>query len=214
MDGEVVFRILVVVYGLAYIGPRFYYRCRAAKAGPTGESELRHVSENKLRLVLMGISGLGADCLSIAWAIEPAWLRWARLPLPLWASWAGAATGVFAVWLGYLAHRTLDTSFTATLKTLEDHRFVTDGIYRWIRHPMYTSFFAILATNFLLTLNGFIGGLGLIYALLIIERVGHEEEMLLETFGEAYESYVDCTGRFFPRLVPGRSMCNDDISQT
>jgi protein-S-isoprenylcysteine O-methyltransferase Ste14 len=113
----------------------------------------------------------------------------------------GVAVGAIAVWVGYQAHRTLGTSFTATLKTLGEHRLIIQGIYRWVRHPMYTSFFAILAANFLVTANGLIGGLAVIYSLLIVERAGHEERMMLESFGEDYRQYMQRTGRFCPRLV-------------
>jgi protein-S-isoprenylcysteine O-methyltransferase Ste14 len=66
---------------------------------------------------------------------------------------------------------------------------------------MYTSFFAYLGASFLLTANWLIGVLGLVYSLLILERVGHEERMMLDTYGEEYRQYVQHTGRFLPRLI-------------
>lgn len=195
-----VFRVALLTVGGAYILPRFYYRWRASRAAAPGETELRNVRESRVRLALMGISGIGADLLAVAWAINPAWIAWASLPLPLFLRWAGVALGMTAVWLGYAAHRTLGTSFTATLKTLDDHRLVGKGVYGWIRHPMYTSFFALLATSALLTANWLIGALGLVYSLLIVQRVSEEEAMLLESFGDDYRGYMGQTGRFLPRL--------------
>lgn len=201
MDNEPVLRLILAVKGIAYIVPRFYYRRQAARANPSGETELRNVSESKLRLVLMGISGLGANLLALLWIVNPAWLSWSRLPLPDWLRWIGVVVGVIAVWVGYQAHRSLGTSFTATLKTLGQRRLVIQGVYHWVRHPMYTSFFAILAANFMVTANGLIGGLAVVYSLLIVERAGHEERMMLESFGEEYRQYMQRTGRFFPRLL-------------
>ena len=66
---------------------------------------------------------------------------------------------------------------------------------------MYASFFAVLTADFLLTANWLIGLLGLVYSLLIVERVGHEERMMLDTYGEEYRNYMRRTGRFFPRLT-------------
>ncbi|MBN1978150.1 MAG: isoprenylcysteine carboxylmethyltransferase family protein [Anaerolineae bacterium] len=200
MDSEL-FRIVLAVKSVAYIVPRFYYRRQAARANPSGETELRDVRESKLRLALMAVSGLGANLLTLLWIVNPAWLSWSRLPLPDWLRWAGAVAGVVAVWLGYLAHRTLGTNYTATLKRMEGQRFVVQGIYRWMRHPMYTSFFAVLAADFLLTANWLIGLLGVIYSLVIVERVGHEERILIESFGDEYRQYMQRVGRFFPRLV-------------
>jgi len=201
VDSELLFRIVLAVKGVAYIVPRFYYRRQAARANPSGETELRNVSESKLRLALMAVSGLGANLLTLLWIVNPAWLIWSRLPLPDWLRGVGIVTGAVAVWLGYLAHRTLSTNYTATLKKMEGQRFVVQGIYRWMRHPMYTSFFAVLAADFLLTANWLIGLLGVVYSLVIVERVGHEERILLESFGEEYRQYMQRTGRFFPRLI-------------
>ena len=66
---------------------------------------------------------------------------------------------------------------------------------------MYTSFFALLATSALLTASWLIGALGLVYSLLIVQRVSEEEAMLLESFGEGYRHYMRHTGRFLPRLL-------------
>jgi protein-S-isoprenylcysteine O-methyltransferase Ste14 len=47
--------------------------------------------------------------------------------------------------------------------------------------------------------------LGVVYSLVIVERVGHEERMLLESFGEEYRQYMRRVGRFFPRLARRKS---------
>lgn len=201
MGNELLFRIVLAVKSIAYIVPRFYYRRQAVRANPSGESELRNVSESKLRLALMAVSGLGANLLTILWIIQPAWLSWSRLPLPDWLRWVGVVIGVIAVWLGYLAHRTLGVNYTATLKRMEEQRLVAQGIYRWIRHPMYTSFFTVLAANFLLTANWLVGLLAVVYSLVIIERAGREERILIESFGDEYRQYMRRVGRFFPRLA-------------
>jgi protein-S-isoprenylcysteine O-methyltransferase Ste14 len=66
---------------------------------------------------------------------------------------------------------------------------------------MYTSFFVLLTTSFLLAANWLIGLMGLAYSLLIVERAGREERMMIEQFGDEYRAYVQSTGRFFPRLT-------------
>ncbi len=203
MDMEIVFRAIMLGVMVGYIVPRATYRIQARRAGPPGETALRNATESKVRLALMGVSGLGADLLSIVWVIQPAWLRWSSLPLPVWLRWIGAAAGAVAVWVGYLAHRTLGVNFTPTLQTKEDHHIVAQGIYRRVRHPMYTSFFALLTACFLLTANWLIGVLGAVYTLLIVERVGHEERMMLDAFGERYRRYMRDTGRFLPPWTQG-----------
>jgi protein-S-isoprenylcysteine O-methyltransferase Ste14 len=66
---------------------------------------------------------------------------------------------------------------------------------------MYTAFWlwtlaqAILLPNWI---AGFAGILG--FGTLYLIRVGREEEMLLETFGDEYRDYMRRTGRVIPRL--------------
>ena len=201
MNGETVFRLTVLVMMLGYIIPRSYYRRKARQASPEDRLPLKDTTESKVRLVLLGVCGLSADLLSIAWAINPQWLAWSSLELPTWLRWLGVAGAVVAVWLGYLAHRTLGPNYTPDLRTKLGHQVVAEGIYARIRHPMYTSFFVLLTTCFLLTANWLIGLLGLGYCLLIADRARHEERMLLERFGDEYRAYMQQTGRFLPRLA-------------
>jgi len=201
MENEILFRVALLVMAIGYIVPRFYYRSRARRVAPQSQAILKGTTESRVRLALMGISGLGTHLLNIVWLINPVWMSWSYLPLPDWPRWLGIAVGLATVWLGYLAHRTLGASFTPTLKIAESRHLVTQGIYRCIRHPMYTSFFAYLAASFLFTANWLIGVLGLVYSFLILERVGHEERMMLDTFGEEYRQYTRRTGRFLPRLI-------------
>jgi protein-S-isoprenylcysteine O-methyltransferase Ste14 len=200
MDQQIAFRAILLIVIVGYIVPRTYYRRKARRGSRPDESALQNVTESKLRLALLGLSGLSADLLSVVWVINPAWLSWSSLPLPDWLRWVGAPLGAVAMWLDYLSLRTLDTNYTETLKTKKNHRLVDRGIYGRVRHPMYASFFALLAAYFLITANWLIGALGLIYSLLIVGRVAYEEQMMLATFGEEYVRYRQRTGRFVPRL--------------
>lgn len=59
----------------------------------------------------------------------------------------------------------------------------------------------ILIAVFLLTENWFIGGFFLIALTLIVAScLKHEEQVMLERFGDQYHNYMLQTGRFLPRL--------------
>ena len=78
---------------------------------------------------------------------------------------------------------------------------VTDGPYRWIRHPMYTAFYVLHIAVFFLTANWFIGLTWLAgLTIIIVLRVKREEAMLLARFGDKYNSYMERTGRFLPHI--------------
>ena len=124
------------------------------------------------------------------------WLAWSSLSLPPWLRWLGVPGAIAAVWLGYLAHGTLGFNYTPDLRTKVGHRVVANGIYASIRHPMYTSFFALLATCFLLTANWLSAYWGWL-SLLIVGQAGHKGQMLIDRVGDEYRAY--------PRAAPGDS---------
>jgi len=75
-----------------------------------------------------------------------------------------------------------------------------EGIYRWLRHPLYASFL-LGSLGVALFMNHWIF---LLWAALLHPlwhwMVRYEEGLMLETFGEAYADYARRTGRFVPRI--------------
>lgn len=84
----------------------------------------------------------------------------------------------------------------------EDHELVTDGPYRYFRHPVYVSF-AVIAIGTALVFRSYVL-LGLSVMLMVTGRwwANAEERLLASTegFGDVYRTYAARTGRFFPRL--------------
>jgi protein-S-isoprenylcysteine O-methyltransferase Ste14 len=117
-------------------------------------------------------------------------------------AWLGALTMAFALWLFRRSHADLGRNWSASLKVREEHELVTGGVYRLVRHPMYSSFFllalaqCLLLPNWLAGLAGFVGA-GALYAF----RVTREEQMMLERFGDAYRSYMAQTKRIIPWVL-------------
>jgi protein-S-isoprenylcysteine O-methyltransferase Ste14 len=68
-----------------------------------------------------------------------------------------------------------------------------------VRHPMYSAFFlwgvaqALLLPNWVAGFSGLVG-----FAILYFLRVGQEERLMLDTFGEAYRAYMSRTARLVP----------------
>jgi len=139
----------------------------------------------------------------------PQALAWATSQLSLWSRSVGMLLGLIALLLFIWVHRSHGSNLSVRLQIKESQTLLTDGPYRWIRHPMYTAFYVLHIAVFFLTANWFIGLTWLAgLTIIIILRVKREEAMLLARFGEKYDSYMEGTGRFLPRIKrpkPGNS---------
>ena len=108
-------------------------------------------------------------------------------------------TGVLAagVLIRFLSVLTLGKHFAADIGVHREKELVTDGLYRWIRHPSYTGeivaflgvglVFQHIPASFFITI---------LPAAAFIYRAIVEEKMLLEEFGAEYEEYKKRTRMF------------------
>ena len=77
---------------------------------------------------------------------------------------------------------------------------VTDGPYRWIRHPMYTALLLVMAA-FTLAAQGMHPGWAALAALVaVLAAKARLEERLLRTRFPAYAAYAGRTHRFVPGM--------------
>jgi protein-S-isoprenylcysteine O-methyltransferase Ste14 len=107
-----------------------------------------------------------------------------------------------ALFLFYRSHADLGKNWSISLEIRSEHRLVSSGIYRFIRHPMYSSFFLMAVAQLLLLPNWLAGvtglvGVGMLYAF----RIRQEERMMMERFGAEYRDYMTRTARLIPWLV-------------
>lgn len=75
---------------------------------------------------------------------------------------------------------------------------VVSGLYRWVRHPLYTAGLAFIWLTPVMTWNVLALNLGLSAYLVI--GASFEERKLLHEFGEAYRQYQQRTPMFLPGL--------------
>ena len=82
---------------------------------------------------------------------------------------------------------------------MEKHLLVTNGIYRFIRHPIYAGDL-LLVIGLQLALQSWLFLLGIMIALVIVRQAIAEEKLLLTKFPE-YHAYCVRTKRFLPFLI-------------
>jgi protein-S-isoprenylcysteine O-methyltransferase Ste14 len=88
-----------------------------------------------------------------------------------------------------------------SLDVREDHQLITDGIYRKIRHPMYSAFWLWAVAQALLLPNGVAGFAGFVgFKILFFGRIAQEERMMLEAFGSRYHEFMARTYRVIPLI--------------
>lgn len=77
-------------------------------------------------------------------------------------------------------------------------RMVIVGIYHYIRHPMLTGGFLLVATESLTVNNLIFTSLFLLY---LVIGVYYEEKRLIKNFGAEYLAYQSKVGGFIPKMI-------------
>lgn len=150
-------------------------------------------------ILLLTLDGVGM-ILPLVYVFS-SWLDFANYDMPDWLGWIGVVLFMDAILLLYFSHADLGKNWSPTLGIQKDHSLVTHGIYKSIRHPMYAAHL-LWAIAQIFILHNWIAGFSFIVAMIphYLLRVGREEQMMIDQFGEEYEDYIKKTGRIFPRL--------------
>ncbi len=147
-----------------------------------------------LTAVVTAIGGIGL----VLYLLAPPWWTWTRLPLGDWAQWFGIVNGIVPLFYLVWVHRHLDTQWSIALELQENHKLVTSGPYKRVRHPMYLGLFVyttglILISSDLLVLIFFAFSIWVNY-----KRIPTEEQMMIDEFGDEYLEYMKQSGRLLP----------------
>ena len=183
-----------MAFTAAYLTIRGVFIRRARRQHKTDKGDGR----DRLLIALVGMGQIALPllfvwtrALSFADRVQPA----ACLPLGLVAMAAG-------LWLFWRSHVDLGDNWSVTLEIDAKHQLVTRGVYRFVRHPMYTSFFVSGLGQALLLANWIAGPAALVaVAVLVWVRLPNEEAMMVEAFGDEYREYMRRTGGIVPRLA-------------
>jgi protein-S-isoprenylcysteine O-methyltransferase Ste14 len=131
-----------------------------------------------------------------AFADEP----WFNISIPF--SWYLRVVGIIILVIGFAI---FDWSiivrgrYATSWKMAEDHKLVTWGPYRYVRHPSYLSYFLMFLGMFLLrqTIIALIPIIAIPGYILLSEK---EEKLLIQRFGKHYLEYMKHTGKFVPKI--------------
>ena len=197
MEQDRLFRWLFIVIFVATFSISAYFRRKARRSGEV----IPRVREGKLSLLLRLLFATPIYLSFFVYMVNPDWLAWSSLPLPTWLRWLGVAVGFGMLPVLYWVVSTLGRNISETVLTKEDHSLVTQGPYRWVRHPLYsvaTILFVslgIVAANWFIILMALVIIIGV--ALVVIPK---EEAQLISKFGNEYREYMKGTGMLVPHV--------------
>lgn len=171
------------------------------KAGTAKYRELKTILDRKtlIDIVFLALNGIGM-LIPIVYVFSSV-LDFANYYLPNWIGWVGVILFGFAIWLLWRTHVDLGKNWTPILAIRDGHKLVTEGVFKYIRHPMYASHILWAIAQALILHNWIAGYSFLVFCVpQYLLRVNSEEDMMLEQFGEEYREYMQRTGRIIPRL--------------
>jgi protein-S-isoprenylcysteine O-methyltransferase Ste14 len=114
-------------------------------------------------------------------------LRWAGITLVL----VGTTIRLAGVWW-------LGKQVSGHVTIQENHQLVQAGIYRHLRNPMYLGF-TIATAGLTLVFRSWLVFPALVWTLIfVLVRIGQEERLLGEHFGDEFKSYCRRTWRLLP----------------
>ncbi|MGF6311558.1 protein-S-isoprenylcysteine O-methyltransferase Ste14 [Bradyrhizobium sp. i1.8.4] len=187
-------KFVFVMIAVGWYLIRYRYARRARRENVLRSA--RGARENTL--LLISLTGLGIVPFVYIATGAPDFASYVFRPAQ---AWLGVVLAIAALVMFRLTHRALGRNWSLSLDVRENHHLITDGIYRKIRHPMYSAFWLWAVAQALLLPNWVAGFAGLIgFGTLFFGRVAREEQMMLETFGDEYRAYMARTGRIMPRL--------------
>lgn len=95
----------------------------------------------------------------------------------------------------------LGNNYSITLQIQKEHKLITNGVYKYIRHPMYSVLLLMLITQTIFLPNKIgIFSMVLSSCLFLSQRIPAEEKMLKTEFGTQYEEYMKNTKMLIPLI--------------
>jgi protein-S-isoprenylcysteine O-methyltransferase Ste14 len=188
--------LFVVLCWLAFVAA-FALRGRPPADEP--QAERRSDPSSRVGIALQGVA------YALVWAAHRQWFTpFAPVGAAGEAALAvlTAALAVGSAWFVVAAAKELGKEWSLTARVLGEHRLVTGGPYRFVRHPIYTGMLGMLLATALAVGHWLALPFAVfVYTLGTLIRVRAEERLLRETFGPRFEDYARRVAAFVPGLL-------------
>ncbi len=200
MDLEQVFRWLLIAIFITSGTISKYYRRKARMSG----GAIARRQEGPVAMLLRALFALPLLLSFLAYMINPKWMAWSSVALPLWLRWLGVALAILCIPLLRSVFRAIGSNISETVLTKREHNLITSGPFRWVRHPLYTTAILLFVSYGLIASNWWMILFTAMSAVMIVGLViPREEAELVAKFGDEYKAYQARVGRLLPRMWSG-----------
>jgi len=148
-------------------------------------------------ITVIGVIGL------ILYLLALPWWPWTHIPLGEYVQWIGIIVSIIPIFYLVWVHRHLDKQWSIALEIQEDHKLITTGPYKRIRHPMYLGIFVYTIGLCLISLDILVTLFFVFTIWVNYRRIPNEEQMMIDQFGDEYIKYMGKTGRLIPSFRTG-----------
>ena len=163
-------------------------RLKRAKQRETSRQRMQHLLPVFIGFWLL----LGRD-----WGV----LDGRLLPRTPSVPWLGLVLTAMGVGISIWARVSLGANWSGAVTLKDDHELIRKGLYRWIRHPIYTGILLAMMGTALIRgqLRCWVGLLMVLAAFYFKAR--REENFLRQEFGAGFEEHAKRTGMFLPKWI-------------
>lgn len=113
----------------------------------------------------------------------------------------GLALAVPGFVLMLWARAALGKQFSLQVTIQAGHRLVTDGLYRYVRHPRYSGILLFLTGTALVYRSLAALAVAAVSAAVLLWRIADEEKLLQQEFGAEWDAYAAKTARLIPAIL-------------
>jgi protein-S-isoprenylcysteine O-methyltransferase Ste14 len=147
-------------------------------------------ADSKLQQIALVLLGLATfEGIYLVDKLNPIW-AYITFPPNDTVSYVGVALGALAIGHLLYLHRSLGSSWAATISIQKDHALKIRGPFGNARHPMYLNFLLHPIALLLITQNWLLSLVFVPWVLYAVSRIKREERLLIDEFGQSYIDYM------------------------
>jgi len=134
--------------------------------------------------------------------IDANYTHWTTIDIPIKGlRWLGIPLITIGIFVRIMARQSLKQQYSAIVKTTENHKLITTGIYRRLRHPAYLGILMLILGIPLSSWSMLGLGIAIMSGIpAILYRIKIEEIFLNKVFGLKYKDYSKDTWKLIPYL--------------